>query len=175
MSETTLQTPFDALRRTFVLPEHRQQLAQKEESKISGHAFNIGNFHLVIDTVRHPCEVYEELPLCRLPGSPPHLVGMANQRGNILPIFDLRRMLGYQVEETNRYFLLIGARDEAVGFSIATLPRRIEITADQRITTALPVPHRLEPHIRQFYQQHDQIFADWNVGTFIESLAAEGE
>ena len=174
MSDSSLKQPFDALHRTFVLPQQPQQLsaAAPVENKVRGHAFSIGIFHLVIDTVKHPCEVYEELPLCRLPGSPPHLVGMANQRGNIVPIFDLQTLLGYRAEEKHHYYLVIGTRDDAVGFRIAALPRRAELSPDQRVTTALPIPQQLEPHIRQFYQQNEQLFADWDVRGFLTAFAS---
>ncbi|HEY0721087.1 MAG TPA: chemotaxis protein CheW [Gammaproteobacteria bacterium] len=175
MSDAALQSPFDALRKSFVLSEQPQpqQAVATTDKRVRGHAFSIGTFHLVVDTVRYPCEVYEELPLCRLPGSPAHLAGMANQRGNIVPIFDIHTLLGYRQEGGHDYYLIIGSRDDAVGFRISQLPRRIELAPEERITTALPIPRLLEPHIRQFFQQNEQIFADWDVQGFLASLASE--
>lgn len=171
MSEAALTKPFDALQRTFVLPEQPTVAAKPQDDRLHGHAFTIGALQLVIDTARHPCEVYEELPLCHIPGSPVHLVGMANQRGNIVPLFDLGKMVGLPSDSGKNYYLIIGNRDEAVGFRIYSLPRRVEISSEERITTALPIPHLLEPHIRQFFQKNDQIFADWNVQSFLDSFA----
>lgn len=174
MTTTSPMTPFAALNRTFALSEPKQVLTPAVASAtwLRGHAFNVGAFHLVVDTSRHPCEVYEDLPLCRLPQSPPYLVGMANQRGNIVPVFDLNRLLGYTSDAKTRYVLVVGSRDSAVGLQITSLPKRVAIAAHERITTALPVPERLGPHIREFYQQHDQMFADWDIQGFMASLAS---
>lgn len=171
MSQSELNTPFEALSRSFLLPSQPQVVARVANETIHGHAFDIGTFHLMVDTARHPCEVYEELPLCTLPGSPPHLVGMANQRGNIVPIFDLRRMLDYSPAEGRNFYLILGERDDAIGFRINTLPRRVQLSREEQITTALPIPHLLETHLRHFYQQGEQFIADWNLTTFLEEMA----
>ncbi len=174
MNDPALKSPFDALRKAFVLSEqpHPLQAVAATDKRVRGHAFSIGAFHLVIDTVRYPCEVYEELPLCRLPGSPVHLVGMANQRGNIVPIFDIHALLGYRSAGGHHFYLVIGHRDDAVGFRISQLPRRVDLSSQERITTALPIPRLLEPHIRQFFQQDEQLFADWDVQGFLAALTS---
>ena len=173
MHSSDLTTPFAALQRRFELPQQTQPDPEPVQQAIHGHAFSIGPFQLLVDTTRYPCEVYEELPLCRLPGAPPHLVGMANQRGNIVPIFDLRKMLGLSSVEGRHYYLVLGERDGAIGFRVNTLPRHIQLTEAERVTTALPVPRRLESHIRQFYQQGEQLIADWNLTTFLEAITVE--
>lgn len=74
---------------------HASPLPQEEEvkSKWSGIGVRIGNYYFVValDYVR---EIMNYPRLSLVPGSKDWVMGIANVRGNLLPIFDLHRILG---------------------------------------------------------------------------------
>ena len=56
-------------------------------------------------------EIRKAERLACLPGAPAHLVGVANLRGSIIPVFDLRRLLGIGSAEAERPDGDAGARE----------------------------------------------------------------
>ncbi|HSA34545.1 MAG TPA: chemotaxis protein CheW, partial [bacterium] len=52
-------------------------------------------------------DIKETMPFSRLPNQPPHLLGVINLRGNVLPLFDLRRLLGMPPRPFDRKTVII--------------------------------------------------------------------
>jgi purine-binding chemotaxis protein CheW len=81
-----------------LLEERARKLAQRP-AQSSGATplellcFKLAGERYAIET-RHVLQVLALLDLTRLPGAPAHLLGVTNLRGQILPVFDLRVLLG---------------------------------------------------------------------------------
>lgn len=75
--------------------EHASPLPQEEEVKTlwSGIGVRIGNYHFIV-AMGYVREIMKLPGLSRVPGSKDWVLGIANVRGNLLPIFDLHRFLG---------------------------------------------------------------------------------
>jgi purine-binding chemotaxis protein CheW len=98
----------DPAQRQRILSERARALAQKPATIAALRAraddvemlhFQLAREHYAIEAhfvhqVIQPCE------LTRLPGAPPHLRGVTNLRGEILPVFDVRDW--FKVERTSR-------------------------------------------------------------------------
>lgn len=52
-------------------------------------------------------DIKETMPFSRLPNQPPHLLGVINLRGNVLPLFDLRRLIGMPPRPFDRKTVII--------------------------------------------------------------------
>ncbi len=80
-------------------------------------------------------EILRPMPYTRIPGAKPWLFGLANVRGNLLPLIDLRRFLGLPAAPVTRSTRLLVFSDERIpaGFMVDEVAgfRRFG-TADQR-------------------------------------------
>lgn len=98
---TTPATSIDLspAQKKLILRKRARQLAKEEErvrhaaSPLDIVEFRLGDEHYGIESgaVR---EVYAVKALTPLPGTPPHVLGIINVRGQILPVIDLRKVLG---------------------------------------------------------------------------------
>ena len=62
--------------------------------------FTLGGARFAVD-VRHTRELAMFQEITRVPGSPATLVGVANLRGTVMPIVDIRRLLDLPAEPTS--------------------------------------------------------------------------
>jgi purine-binding chemotaxis protein CheW len=99
----------DPERRAELLRERAQKLARrtelaltrptKHESELELLHFRWGQEHYAISS-KYVIQVIKPSEVTRLPSAPPHLRGIANLRGEILPVFDLREW--FDVERITR-------------------------------------------------------------------------
>jgi purine-binding chemotaxis protein CheW len=77
-------------------------------------AFDLAGERYAIEA-HHVCEVSRLGEVARVPGAPGHLAGVLNRRGEVLPVFDLRVLLGLSTPaatERSRILVLGDARAE---------------------------------------------------------------
>lgn len=79
-----------------------------DETAAIGHAFRIGERWLLIP-MGLPAEVTPMIGLAKLPFTKPWCRGLANFRGELVPVYDLSRFLAQQV--TGTLLLVLGDRD----------------------------------------------------------------
>ena len=168
-----LMLPSLALKKTFVdadvFNEKTEPDLAKDTEAGSYHAFRIGDIGLLIpqDSI---CEVAEELAYCQLPNTSAVLYGMANLRGNIIPLFDLHELFGFASNcKTARKVLIIGRGENAIAVMISELPIRIAITSDHRLSNLPPIPDRLQPYIKSCYQE-DGVWFSWDLDRFFNDI-----
>jgi len=113
-------------------------------------------------------EVFDELPMCRIPNTNEWLHGIASQRGNVVPIFDLAKMFDLETvsADKKRKYFLIGQREKAVGILIDEMPARISLDRKERLTSAPPLPEMLQPFAHACYQTDNKVWVDWDVDAF---------
>ena len=66
---------------------------------------------------RYVLEVRQFADSTPVPGGPPHLLGLTNLRGSILPIFDLRELFGIPQRTISDLFRVIVLGDERAEFA----------------------------------------------------------
>jgi purine-binding chemotaxis protein CheW len=91
-------------------------------------------------------------PIIPIPATPPHLLGVTSFRGEILPVFDLKVMLGLSEQPAPPEYLLIarpGADSAALGCD--SCPDIVHVLADDikppRSTMASPAARYLQGHV----------------------------
>jgi purine-binding chemotaxis protein CheW len=114
--------PYDAAlspeRARAVLEDRARKLAQRPEESsgetplellcfgLAGERYAVESFHVM--------QVLALVDLTRVPGAPAHLLGVTNLRGQVLPVFDLRVLLGISQPGLNDMSrLLVLGHDEA--------------------------------------------------------------
>ena len=72
--------------------------------------------------LRHVREVFELDSVTPVPGMPASLLGVANLRGTIIPLADLREMLGVSLATSPRYVIVVRHEALQVGLLIDGVP-----------------------------------------------------
>ncbi len=165
----------DALNRKFELPElaaAEDTGAPKSESlTIVAHCFIVEEIGFLLPN-NIVSEVVQDLPLCQLPHVPRWLWGMANLRGSILPMFDLRDLFGYGQSDPKRYRLLaINLGNEMVSIVIDNLPKREVFTVEEKLIGQPSLPDPLKMFARTCYKKNGRIWVDWSIDEFFSSLS----
>lgn len=81
-------------------------------------------------------EVFVVESVTPVPGMPSGLVGVTNLRGAVVPLLDLRQMIGLSAETTLKYAVVIRHGNWQVGVLVDTVPEIRTLTKDQ----FLPAP-----------------------------------
>jgi purine-binding chemotaxis protein CheW len=80
--------------------------------------FLVGNVHYAIDIWRVR-EIVQPLELTPLPFTHASIVGVADHRGDVVPVIDLRRQFGEPTESSRRTkWILVNALDRVVGIVV---------------------------------------------------------
>lgn len=167
--ETTLLSPVEALTRNFDLPQQpvttdRPQMKQTENY----HGLTVGDLGLLLASDKVVSEIFETLPQCALPNTPAWVHAMANQRGNIIPIFDLAIMLGMPKMDTKRpYYMVIGQNEDAFGVLLDRLPEKVRLQPEDELENRPPIPRKLAPFVNRSYGIGGRIWLEWEPIAFI--------
>ncbi len=90
-------------------------------------------FTIDLSSVR---EVFVVESITPVPGMPSGLVGVTNLRGTVVPLLDLRPMLGLNAEAAMIYAVVVKHRNWQVGVLVDTVPEIRTLSKDQ----FLPAP-----------------------------------
>jgi len=173
--DSSLLPPVQVLNRHFELPEQPISSADtsKERKAESFHGVSVGDLGLLLASDKVVSEIFESLPLCALPNTPPWVHAMANQRGNIIPIFDLVILLGLPRKETShRYYLVIGQNENAFGMLLDQLPEKVTLRPEDLLDNRPPIPRKLAPFIKRSFEHRGKIWLEWEPLAFISSITA---
>jgi len=171
---SALITPSEALRRGFDIapPVAGEAMAQLQvEATQRRYGVQLGEYGLLLpqSTI---CEIAEELPEGGLPNTPEWFVGVINQRGNIVPVFDISTML--EVDRSTRgsraWTLIVGTRDEAVGLRLHALPEILYIDTGNPLTYN-PITHSLlDRFVRATFNSNELLWLEWDMDGFFSAV-----
>lgn len=97
---------------------------------------SIGRESLAVD-LSHVREVFRVESITPVPGMPPALVGVVNLRGTMIPLSDLRPLLGVPRSSTPKYAAVVRQGGAQIGILIDEVP---EIRALEPSDTLEPAP-----------------------------------
>jgi purine-binding chemotaxis protein CheW len=78
-------------------------------------------------------EVFVVESITPVPGMPSGLVGVTNLRGSVVPLLDLRQMIGLAAETTLKYAVVVKHGNWQVGVLVDTVPEIRTLSKDQFI------------------------------------------
>ncbi len=108
----------------------------------------------------------------RLPNTAPWFLGIANVRGNLIPVFDLAPLLARQAQaDAKQMTLVLDSGENAVGVMIDGFPRTVEGLSPLEHAPALP--GMLEAHVRGGYAAAGEIWFDLDHIGLFEALGKE--
>lgn len=119
--------------------------------------FRVGRFAFLVPVNVH-CEVIEQTRANPLPNTQPWFSGLINLRGNLVPVFDLRLILGEEPAGSQRRRLFtIGKGDKCVAVWIDGLPEVLSMDAGK--APPLPdLPERVRPFVSDGRFHHGQVW-----------------
>jgi len=93
--------------------------------------FSIGNEEYGIDILKVQ-EIKGFVPTTRIPNSPPHVTGVLNLRGTIVPIVDLRRKFNMETIEYDKFsaIIVVVVDNRAMGVIVDSVSEVLNIPAD---------------------------------------------
>jgi len=164
-----LLSPTVALTRYFVTPDQEHNLSGS--AGVQRYGFRIGACRLVHD-LSLAVELIE-LPRCYdLPNSSAWFSGLVNLRGNLVPVFDLKSLLGISAPTGYRQMLLvIGSGERVAGLVIDGTPDHINLEADSRVDEPNHVPEILREHLQGAYDYGGEIWYEADYEGLFQSLA----
>jgi len=101
----------------------------------------------VID-LRYVREVFEVPCITPVPGVPSMLSGVANLRGTVMPIADLRAALGLQISRASaKYAVVIQQGVQQMGVLVDKVPEIRNVRPDEYVTAAAQPPEGAHPFV----------------------------
>lgn len=108
----------------------------------------------------------------RLPNTAPWFLGIANVRGNLIPVFDLAPLLARQSQrDAKQMTLVLDSGDNAVAVMIDGFPKTVEGLSPLEHAPALP--GLLETHVKGGYAAAGEIWFDLDHIGLFEALGKE--
>lgn len=133
--------------------------------------FCVGDWNLLFPS-SFGREVIPAPPVSRVPNTAPWLLGLANARGNLIPIVDMAMAFGAaRAAGISAYVLVFGQSETAMGLLVDGLPHLLSLEESERMTGTPPLPPLLEGNIVAAYRHGSRTWLDLDVPRFFETLA----
>jgi len=165
--------PALALAGAIVAPS-QDLAAELEGSAVSFErlAVRVGDLNLLCSPMMVR-EIVAPLPTIPFPHTDVWLVGVANVRGTLVPVIDLRLAFGMEAARGRHQYLLIsGAGDDVVGLLVDGLPVLMTFDADALLHDLPPHPDALRGHLRGAYEYVGLVWFDMALESLLASFAA---
>lgn len=151
-------------------PPPNMVLATVVEKEAGRYGFRIGTLGLLIQQ-GSGSEVIQMPTMWTLPGAPPWLLGLINLRGNLVPVFELRILLGLGQRTANEkpLVLVFDQGDKAVGIVIDDFPK--PLSALGKLPNLPQLPTALQGHVHAGYVKDEMIWLEFDHGSFFEEMS----
>jgi len=109
-----------------------------------------------------------------LPGSPPGFLGLVNVRGNLIPLYELRVLLGVEsrMDGGSSRVQIFGQNDEAVAIIIDDYP--IALNSLRPLPTVPPLPDMLKNHVPAAFVEGDTVWLEFEHNSFFDDITVGG-
>jgi len=115
-------------------------------------------------------EILDDASIFSVPNTAGWLLGMVNQRGNLVPVFDLGALVDVPADAARR-LLVVGAGADAVAFPVERLPGAVRI--GEPLDPRPPVPAPFEAHTRASYLVDNQLWLEIDLDGLLTGLAVD--
>ena len=139
----------------FAPARNIQHVYKQKKTETSRYGFKIGQLGLLL-CLQEKIEIVDSIDPCPIPNTPQWFAGMINLRGNLLPVFDMKELLGMDKAGTENWIMIYGKGSRTAGIYIDKLPVAIQV--EQKIEEQPVLPDLLKGYIRNLYGSAD---SDW--------------
>ncbi len=124
-----------------------EQAKPTESLRVCLVALGEGSFAIDLGQV---LEVFEPESITPVPGMPAALVGVTNLRGTIIPLVDLRAVLGVSASVLPKYTVVVRHGTQQVGILVEGIPKIRTVRSDD---LAAPSGHTVAERLRDFKEE----------------------
>lgn len=129
----------------------------------------LGGELLAVD-LRYVREVFELESVTPVPGMPSSLVGVANLRGTVVPLADLRPQLGVPATVAQKYAVVVRHGAQQVGILIDTVPEIRTIHADDLLAGSAQGVTQSRPFLAGLLKVEDRMSGMVDVSRLLASV-----
>ena len=135
------------------------------------YGFRVGELGLLIDPDAGS-EVLAMPAVATMPGTPPGFLGLINLRGNLVPLYELRDLLGIGARQADAgaMVLVFGQGERAVGVVSEGYPSALFTLLP--LSNLPPLPAALRSHVSAGYVQDGTVWLEFDHGTFFEEVCS---
>lgn len=137
--------------------------------------FLVGQLGFLIKQ-RATSELSEVLPICPIPFTAAWLLGLINLRGNLVPVFDLDKLLELETENVKKQkkmLLILGEGDAAGAIVINDLPIHLNFIESDKLPNIPPLPAIIKLYATSCYEKNNQLWFNFDHVGFFDSIAAK--
>lgn len=161
--------PSEALSRFFIHPESDKKAAD-QETVIRRLGFRIGDLGLLIAENTFS-ELTDYNAICNIPNTSSWFLGLVNLRGNLVPVFELKMLLGLERGgEKKRMLLILEQGDAAAGIPIDELPAHQYLNLEDKLHNLPALPSAIQPFIPSGFERNGEMWFNFDHKAFFESL-----
>ncbi len=161
--------PSEALQR-FHPPKGVSPGMRQPAIEISRFGFRVGQLHLLIQTGTLS-EVITQTPIYPMPNVPSWFIGVMNLRGNLIPVFNLHRLLETGEADHAHKVLVLDQGGSGVGIPIDGLPHAVHI--GDALHNIPPLHDVLQEHVTKAYTTDGRIWLDFDHRGFFTTLGKQ--
>jgi chemotaxis signal transduction protein len=158
-SQVQLMTPVEALSRGLqrTLVQDNRIVTSGTEEVALRRGVVIGGKGVIMQGARLIMEVLELPQIYPLPNAPRACRGLINLRGGLVPVFDIRRMLGGDASLV-RWVLVVDRGEQAAALVVDELPRQVSLHGSNRLTNPGSVEETFDRAVIDAHQVGEDVF-----------------
>lgn len=129
----------------------------------------LGEETFAID-LRQVSEVFEPESITPIPGMPLALVGVTNLRGTIIPLADLRAVLGVITSVVPRCAVVVRHGTQQVGILVEKVPEIVTIRSDDLVAPSACTASERRPMLSAFFRIENKVSAILEMSRVLASI-----
>ena len=138
------------------------------------YGYQVGEVGLLHDPAAE-VQLTESPKLFGLPNTRVWCRGLANLRGNLIPVYDLAALVGGPTPRRRNKLMVVGTGANAAALVIDATPLQVRINVDQPESDHTAVPEVLQGHLRNLYRTDDRLWIDPDYDSLFKKLAELAE
>jgi chemotaxis signal transduction protein len=144
--------------------------ALAQQAKLKRYGYRVGNLGLLVPA-NTLSEVLRQFVIYPLPNVQPWFRGLVNLRGNVVPVYELGQLLGYESSaESLEHLLILDKGADAVGILVARLPVACEVETWEKAEAVGNIPASLADHVTEAYVNNEALWISFDHKAFFSSL-----
>ncbi len=141
-----------------------------KENVVKRYGFKIGDIGFLI-AEKTLSEVMKNFNIYPVPNTISWFRGMANSRGNLIPVFDMENLLGFPSNKSKKLNLLILDKGiNSIGVLIDSLPRVCDVAKWKKLSYSPQMPAGLSEYVTEVYTVEDQMWISIDHIGYFESI-----
>jgi chemotaxis signal transduction protein len=164
--------PSEALsRRFFRAEENVQQESEEAITSIPRLGFQIGDIGLLI-AENIISELNDVTQICPVPNTASWLLGLVNMRGNLVPVFNMKELIGIEGGISRKGMLLIlDQGEDSVAIPIDDLPIQHSFFPDDKLNNLPALPSAIQNFVHSGFETDGNLWFSFDHRAFFQSLA----